>query len=368
MSFTVTALISAYNEQDVIGHVVDYLTGLGVRVHLLDDGSTDETVAVARAAARPGLLTVEPFAPPRPPRERAYCWEAILARKVELAASLPSDWFMHYDADEFRESPWPALDLCQGLARVDALGYSAVQFEVLNFWATRELEPGEDPRQAFTRFAPADPWDRVQIKAWRRQPQVELLQGGHEVSFPDRRVFPLSFVNRHYPLRGEVHGRRKVFQERLPRFLEAERARGWHVHYDRFQEAEGLLRDAAELLPYERERVCAELEERAWAEHERVGRGLAEQSAAYEVLEEARDELLGEHQALQARLAASAEEQARLAHALGRARTELASASHQVRHLTHHLGAIQASGSWRLTAPLRALLGAARGETRGGPS
>ena len=340
MSFTVTALISAYNEQDVIGHVVDYLTGLGVRVHLLDDGSTDETVAVARAAARPGLLTVEPFAPPRPPRERAYCWEAILARKVELAASLPSDWFMHYDADEFRESPWPALDLCQGLARVDALGYSAVQFEVLNFWATRELEPGEDPRQAFTSYAEADPWDRLQIKAWRRQPEVKLLHGGHEVSFPKRRVFPLSFVNRHYPLRGEVHGRRKVFKERLPRFLPDERARGWHVHYDRFQEAERLLRDPAELQPYERERVCAELEERAWSEHE----------------------------ALQSRLSASLEEEARLAHALGRARSELASGSHQVRHLTQRLAAMEASGSWRLTAPLRAVLGAARGETGGGPS
>lgn len=47
-----------------------------------------------------------------------------------------------------------------------------------------------------------------------------------------KRVFPLNFVLRHYSLRNPEQARRKVLQERIPRFTEERRERGWHVHYD----------------------------------------------------------------------------------------------------------------------------------------
>ena len=56
----------------------------------------------------------------------------------DLAATLEANWFLHHDADEFRESPWPDLDLLGALERVDALGYSAIDFRVLNFRPTHD--------------------------------------------------------------------------------------------------------------------------------------------------------------------------------------------------------------------------------------
>ena len=39
--------------------------------------------------------------------------------------------------------------------------------------------------------------------------------------FPGRKVFPIQFLLRHYPIRSQRHGETKVFTERKPRFLES---------------------------------------------------------------------------------------------------------------------------------------------------
>jgi hypothetical protein len=56
------------------------------------------------------------------------------------------------------------------------------------------------------------------------------------------------FILRHYPIRSETHGRRKVLDERLPRYDAAERDDGWHIQYDGFASGEtSFLWDPAEL-------------------------------------------------------------------------------------------------------------------------
>lgn len=253
----VVAIIAAYNERDIIGQVVDDLVAQGIRVHLLDTGSTDGTAAAVRAHVDAGMVEVEPF-PPADAGAPAYEWERILRRKEELARTLDADWLMHQDADEFRESPWDGLGLRDAIARVDRLGYNAIDFEVLNFWPTDDAEDGgRDIRAAFQYFEPAQEWDKLQIRAWKQSAlPVDLVSsGGHEAVFSGRRVFPIRFLLRHYPLRGQRHAERKIFSERRPRFVTAERERGWHRQYDRFAEGQTFVRSAASLTRYDPERV-----------------------------------------------------------------------------------------------------------------
>jgi DNA repair exonuclease SbcCD ATPase subunit len=63
-------------------------------------------------------------------------------------------------------------------------------------------------------------------------------------------VFPLRFLLRHYPIRSQAHGERKVFRERKTRFA-AERAQQWHIQYDRLREGDSFLRDPAALTRYD---------------------------------------------------------------------------------------------------------------------
>src|SRR5688500_10280827 len=129
--FSVVAIVAAYNEADIIEQVLRDLTDQGIQVYFLDDASTDGTAAIAERFVGSGVLAVEQIGDGGP--GRAFDWDRILRRNAALARALDADWFIHHDADEFRESPWPDLSLKEAIQRVDALGYNAIDFESLDF-------------------------------------------------------------------------------------------------------------------------------------------------------------------------------------------------------------------------------------------
>jgi glycosyltransferase involved in cell wall biosynthesis len=300
-SFRVVAIISAYNEEDVIGVVIRHLVENGVEVYLMDDHSTDETVAEARPWLGQGLIAIETF-PELGLRKcnstGRFVWSAILRRKVQLARELQADWFIHHDADEFREGPWEGLSLKESIHRVDTLGYNSIDFRVLNFPPTDDgFRRGDDPRTYFRFYEDGPAFDRVQVKCWKKTTaRVSLpASGGHEVRFTGRRVFPIQFLLRHYPVRGQTHGTRKVFRERKTRFLPRERQRGWHVQYDDIvDENHVFLRDRATLKPFDPVRARFELllhNRLVTAAEERLAKAEAAGRAAGRELKAARAEL-----------------------------------------------------------------------------
>jgi len=263
--FRVVAIVSAFNEADVISPVIGHLVENGVEVYLIDNRSTDDTVARARPWLEKGLLAVEEFPKEPPPGNGPppFDWEGILKRKEELAKELKADWFIHHDADEFREAPWPGMSLKEAIRWVDRLGFNCIDFRVLNFPPLKDgFRPGTDPGRYFTHWEEPVVYDTLQRKCWKaRKGGVSLAKsGGHEAEFPGRRIFPIRFLMRHYPIRSQEHGRKKVFEERKGRFVEKERAKGWHVQYDSIaDESHPFVRDPAELEPYDADRIRLDL-------------------------------------------------------------------------------------------------------------
>ncbi len=304
-TLTVTAIIAAYNEEDVIGPVLEDLVGQGVRVHLLDHGSTDATVAEAERFRGRGLLSIERL------DGETFSLARIIRRKEVLAAELDTDWLVNADADEFRESPWPGVGFFDALQEVDRMGFNAVDFAVLNFPPVHDaFRKGDDPRDAFRYCEPGAGFDRLQVRCWKRQPgPLDLVStAGHEARFPGRRVFPLRFLLRHYPIRSQAHGERKVFRERLPRFAGDERARGWHVQYDGLKEGASFLRESSSLTPYDpwttrldlalRHRGVEALEEDLTRRQAQLTAAGEELAHSREEAGAARGELLGNREAL----------------------------------------------------------------------
>ena len=258
LDFSVVAIVAAYNEADIIEHVIRDLVDQGVHVYFLDDGSTDGTTAVVERFLGRGVIGIERLAGTVQDGEPAgFDWERILLRKTQLATELDADWFIHHDADEFRESPWPHLSLNDAIRRVDALGFNAIDFAGLDFRPVQDGFPaGADVREVLTFYADAAPYDRIQIRCWKKASDLDLVSSaGHEARFRGRKVFPLRFILRHYPIRGQAHGERKVFQERRQRFLDRERARGWHVQYDAVREGGSFICDPSTLTPYDPDAV-----------------------------------------------------------------------------------------------------------------
>ncbi|HEY3043845.1 MAG TPA: glycosyltransferase, partial [Vicinamibacterales bacterium] len=104
--FSVIALIAAYNEADIIEQVVTDLIHQGIQVYFMDDGSTDGTVAAVQRHLGCGVVGIERLPQTgKDGAQPAFDWERILLRKTQLATELDASWFIHHDADEFRESP-----------------------------------------------------------------------------------------------------------------------------------------------------------------------------------------------------------------------------------------------------------------------
>ncbi len=250
--FSVVAIIAAYNEADIIGSVVRDLIDQGISIYFLDDGSTDGTVEAVEPYTDRGVIKIERLRDTAAARSSEFNWEHILRRKAQLASELDADWFIHHDADEFRESPWADVPLKEAIRRVDTMGYNAIDFASLDFHPTDDLFRGGDARPAFDFYSEGAQYDKVQIRCWKKTGGVDLAStGGHEARFENRNVFPIRFLLRHYPVRGQAHGDRKVFVDRQPRFVEPERARGWHVQYDGFVKGTSFIHDPCTLTRFD---------------------------------------------------------------------------------------------------------------------
>jgi hypothetical protein len=249
--FRVLAVMTAYNEADVIGPTIEALIDAGVEVHLIDNWSTDETHAIASRYLGRGLAGLERF--PAAP-SGSYEWAALLGRVERVAAASPADWYVHHDADERRTGPWPARPLRDAIWAVQQSGFNAIDHTVLTFQPLDEgFVPGADLERSFRHFEfDVTPGIRPQVKAWRNLGRrVDLAgSGGHEAVFDGRRIFPYNFLLKHYPIRSQAHGERKVLHERQARWSPAERARGWHVHYEAIEPGHAFTRAAGELIEF----------------------------------------------------------------------------------------------------------------------
>ena len=250
--FRVTAIVPAFNEADIIATTIEYLTSQGVDVYVLDNWSTDDTAAIARSQLGSGVVEVEHFPPGG--ATGTFDLAAILMRTAEVAAGLPG-WVLQHDADERRESPWgPAVTLRDALWRVQELGYNAIDHTQIDFHPVDDtFRPGDDPLRHFRWFEPPIvARDLGHTQGWRQgEARVDLAStGGHEVRFEGRKVFPLNFLLRHYGIRSQAHGERKILRERHGRWNADERRNGWHFGYDHIRRGHDFIRSPSELIEF----------------------------------------------------------------------------------------------------------------------
>jgi len=242
----VVALLAAFNEERFVGGCIEHLIEHGCEVFLLDNDSTDGTVAIAEGYLGRGLRGIE-----RVPRDGVFRWRELLRRKEELAATLDGDWFVHLDPDEIRLPPRSGVTLARALEEVDASGYNAVNFLEFTFVPTQEEPDHDHPefRRTMRSYYPFLPKYPSQVNAWRRQPgRVDLANSaGHEVRFPGLRLCPESFRMRHYMYLSVAHAIGKyVHRAYDPSAI----ARGWHGLRSRLEPESIRLPRSADLRRY----------------------------------------------------------------------------------------------------------------------
>jgi len=239
----IVALMTVRNEEKYLERCIQHLHSQGVETCLIDNASTDRTREIASAYLGKGVLRLESI-----PFNGEFELEKILQNEARLASEIKADWFMHHDADEIREAPAGYSSLVEGTIEADRQGYNAINFNEFVFVPTGENEDYESTdyvssMKYYYFFEPA-PLRRVNL--WKNSGQtIDLVSaGGHSVRFADRKVFPISFVMRHYILLSKAHAIRKFGHRR---YSEQEIARGWHRARARFSELDMRFPDRQEM-------------------------------------------------------------------------------------------------------------------------
>lgn len=255
------AIVSVFNEEDVIRETISDLINQGCDVHVIDNWSADGTPDILKACKFEfgDHVALELFPPTYSP---SASWRQILTRKAEIAAKHAGRWVLHTDADEIRRGYVPGVTLADSLAAVEKAGWNRVNFSLLNFRPVndRAFIPGT-LRTHLLHFEFGDKLGHfLQKKAWIQGcEQVDLASsGGHEATFADARDCPYNFLLMHYPLRSKEHAARKIFQDRLPRWSADEQRMGWHQHY--------ACVATEQIFTWHSDRL-KEMNEDFWAEH-----------------------------------------------------------------------------------------------------
>ena len=193
----VVALLGIRNEELYLEMCIRHLVAQGVDVCVIDNDSTDRSLEIVRGFHGRGVFRIE-----RLPYEGYFDESAKMRLKSKLAREIDADWFIHHDADEIREAPPGCGRLAEAIAEVDRQGFNAINFDEFVFIPTigDEGYEGTNFVDAMKFYYFFEPRKLNRINAWKKNELDELFveSGGHVVNFEGIRVFPRSFILRHY--------------------------------------------------------------------------------------------------------------------------------------------------------------------------
>jgi len=122
------------------------------------------------------------------------------------------------------------MTLAEGIKDVDKLGYNAINFDEFVFLPTSETDFFEqtDFVKEMKHYYFFNPTQLSRVNAWKNlKIRVDLKsKGGHQVIFDGRRIFPESFVLRHY-IGLSKQAIQKKYGERIFSDYEVKQL-GWH--------------------------------------------------------------------------------------------------------------------------------------------
>ena len=256
----IQAIVTCYNEEDIIEHTIKYLVEQGIYVHIVDNWSTDDSWDIVQKYVQISRFVTSEKFPTDGPSE-TYDWGNILRRVQEIAMNNSDnfDWFVHHDADEVREAPFESIaHLRDGIIIADRCGFNAIDYTVINFVPIPDSYNGTQDITQYLRYCSFGNQygDMKQVKTWKSCDNINLVDSsGHHVQFigKEQKIFPYKFLLRHYSLRSKEQAQRKIFKDRKPRWNKQELKKQWHTHYNKINNSRDLEWNKEDYLFFERE-------------------------------------------------------------------------------------------------------------------
>jgi hypothetical protein len=217
----VVAIMIVRNEEACLPRCLEHLGEQGLTAAVVDNDSTDRTRAILESSGVVERIDHAPF-------DGTFRWAELLKRAHIMRQALTADWFHLNSPDEIFNSNRPGERLVDAIERIDAGGFTAINYDEFVFLPTDEKTRGEG--KAFDRLLRHyyfyGPLRLNQMRSCKNIPGISNLQsGGHVIAGPGIRVYPENLPLRHYIGLSADHFRSK-YRNRI--FPAEELARGWH--------------------------------------------------------------------------------------------------------------------------------------------
>jgi hypothetical protein len=226
----VVAIVCIREDEEYVAGCLSHLIENGVQYAIIDNGLGDASrELLAQARYRKHLVAFAEL-----PFSGAFELDRQIEKKEEVISRLRADWVIHLDADEIMESHVEGESLADAIARIDAQGWTVINFEEYVFLPVDgPYRPGPrlpQPLCSYYYFRPT-PGPRL-MRARKNSPGLsmtpssrEASAGGHLVFGSEVKLAPESFALRHYIVRDQDHAYRKYVGRQ---FAAIELERGWH--------------------------------------------------------------------------------------------------------------------------------------------
>lgn len=221
--FRVLAIISVRQDEVYLARCLRHAVGQGIDVCIVDNDANAATKEIVAAFRDAPVVHVAHH-----PHPGYFDWDGIVGTKIRLAGEIKADWYIFWDTDEIREAPAPFSDLRRGLFHADQSGYNSVNFDEFVFLPTDRSEEflGRDYVAEMKHYYLFRPKPNNRLTAWKRTDEAldALSSGGHQILFRGQRVYPESFILRHYLFLSWDHALAKYCTRN---YSEAELEKGW---------------------------------------------------------------------------------------------------------------------------------------------
>jgi len=228
-------MLPVYNEQEIVGEVIEHLLSEGLDLVVLDNGSTDGSYEVCKKFAEKGLIVLEQYSSP------SFNWPLVLRMLYDMALRKNPDWLVRSSQDEFLESGISNVSLKEAIIKEDEKGCNLIQFDEFEFFMTdADNLQAKSTRERFPYYS----WQDVfHYRAWKYNPGIRVEDaGGHIPIFPRNIKYKIAnrkFVHRHYRYRNKQQAIKNNL-DRLNRLKGSTEGKlGWNAHWKTIAERGG---------------------------------------------------------------------------------------------------------------------------------
>ncbi|MDD5194392.1 MAG: radical SAM protein [Candidatus Omnitrophica bacterium] len=228
-SMRACGIVFCYNEEQILRDNLSYYLSEGIDLVVFDNCSTDSSPEIIKefqptqenfSGKIISSLRIE---------TQGYEWKKILQIACDYMHQHLSgyDWILLIDSDSFYSSPVKGMPILEFLSYAAKYGYNVLNGKLYDFYPTEKddlaiVSPTKRMHYCKNKHEELLYVNEKYHRIFQYDPSIDFYSSfGHIVTRSNRRVLnKVRYIYRHYPWVSFEHGKKKIFKDRKPRYVE----------------------------------------------------------------------------------------------------------------------------------------------------